>query len=127
MTTDAQAAALTIGRQIDVFTVGTHDEIDVAFASIVQKRTDALLIGTGPLFNTRRAQLATLTARHALPAIHSTREFVEATGLMSYGARISDANRLAGIYVGRVLKGEKPADLPVMLPTKATWRNYRIK
>src|SRR5262245_13152278 len=89
VTADAQAAASTIGRQIDVFSVGSNDEIDAAFASIVQKRTDGLLIGTGPLFNTRRAQLATLTARHALPAIHSDRQFVEATGLMSYGARIS--------------------------------------
>jgi putative ABC transport system substrate-binding protein len=118
VTANAQAAASSIGRQIDVFTAGTNGEIDAAFASLVQKRADALLIGPGSLFNTRRAQLATLAARHALPAIHYSREFVEATGLMSYGARVTDANRQAGIYVGRILKGERPADLPVMQPTK---------
>jgi putative ABC transport system substrate-binding protein len=118
VTADAQAATAAIGRQIEVFTATDSREIDVAFASIVQKRADALLIGTGPLLFTRRAQLATLAARHALPVIHFAREFVEATGLMSYGSSIADANRQGGIYAGRVLKGENPADVPVLQPTK---------
>jgi putative ABC transport system substrate-binding protein len=85
---------------------------------MVQWRADALLIGTNVFFNDRRVQLATLAARHALPAIQSTREFVEAGGLMSYGASSADRNRQGGIYVGRILKGEKLAELPVMQPTK---------
>ena len=84
----------------------------------MQKRVEALLIGPSPLFSVRRAQIATLAARHALPVIHFARQFVEASGLMSYGSSIADANRLAGIYVGRILKGEKPADLPVQQPVK---------
>jgi putative ABC transport system substrate-binding protein len=118
VTADAQAAASTIGRQIEVFTASTNGEIDAAFASLVQKRADALLIAPAPLFQTRRAQLATLAARHALPAIHFAREFVEAAGLMSYGASITDSNRQGGIYVGRIFKGERPADMPVMQPTR---------
>jgi putative tryptophan/tyrosine transport system substrate-binding protein len=118
VTADAQAAAATIGRQIEVFTAGNDSEIDAAFASLAQKGADALLIGPGPLFGARRAQLATLAARHALPTIHYEREFVEGGGLMSYGSSFADTYRQAGIYVGRILKGEKPADLPVMQPTK---------
>jgi putative ABC transport system substrate-binding protein len=118
VTAQAQATASTIGRQIEIFTASTSGEIDAAFASMVQKRADALLIGTNVFFNTRRVQFATLAARHALPAIHFAREFVEAGGLMSYGASTADMHRQAGIYVGRILKGEKAADLPVMQPTK---------
>jgi putative ABC transport system substrate-binding protein len=118
VTTDAQAAAMAIGRDIEVLTANNNREIDAAFASIVQKRLEALLIGPSPLFVIRRAQIATLAARHALPVIHFVREFVEASGLMSYGSSIADANRLAGIYVGRILKGEKPADLPVQRAVK---------
>jgi ABC-type uncharacterized transport system substrate-binding protein len=118
LTADAQAAAAAIGRQIEIFTASTNREIDAAFASIVQKRADALLIGPSPLFFTRRAQLATLASRHALPTIHFAREFVEATGLISYGSNIADATHQGGIYVGRILKGEKPADVPVLQPTK---------
>jgi putative ABC transport system substrate-binding protein len=118
VTADAQAAASTLGRQIEVFTARTNGEIDAAFASMVQRRVDALLIGPGPLFTNHRAQLATLTARHSLPSIHFTREYVEAAGLMSYGSNIANASRQGGIYVGRILKGEKPSDLPVMQPTK---------
>jgi putative ABC transport system substrate-binding protein len=114
----AQAAASTIGRQIEVFTASTNGEIDAAFESIVQKRADALLIGTNAFFISRRVQFATLAARHTLPAIYFGREFVEAGGLMSYGAGNDFLIRLGGIYVGRILKGEKPADLPVMQPTK---------
>jgi putative ABC transport system substrate-binding protein len=113
----AQAAASTVGRQIEVFTASTNGEIDAAFESMVEKRADALLIGTNAFFTTRRVQLATLAARHVLPAIYG-REFVEAGGLMSYGARSDFLHRLGGIYVGRILNGEKPADLPVMQPTK---------
>jgi putative tryptophan/tyrosine transport system substrate-binding protein len=118
VTAHAQATASTIGRQIEVFAASTNGEIDAAFAGMVQKRSDALLIGTNVFFTNRRVQLATLAARHALPTINFTREFVEAGGLMSYGASNADMNRQGGIYVGRILKGEKPADLPVMQPTR---------
>jgi putative ABC transport system substrate-binding protein len=117
VTADAQAAS-TIGRQVEVFTASTNGEINTAFDSMVQKRADALLIGTNLFFVTRRVQLATLAARHALPAIYFQREFVEVGGLMSYGPSNADLQRLGGIYVGRILKGEKPAELPVLQPTK---------
>jgi len=115
---DAQAAAAAIGAQIEVFSASTNNEIDSAFARTADWRAQALLIGTGPLFAARIAQLATLASRHALPAIHNSPEFTGVGGLMSYGSSIADANRLAGIYVGRVLKGERPGDLPVMQPTR---------
>jgi putative tryptophan/tyrosine transport system substrate-binding protein len=115
---DAQAAASALGRLIEVYTASSNREIDAAFASFVQNQADALLIGTGPLFFDRRAQLAMLAASHALPAIHFAREFVEAGGLMSYGTSITDTARQGGIYVGRILKGEKPADLPVQQATR---------
>jgi putative tryptophan/tyrosine transport system substrate-binding protein len=118
VTAYAQATASTIGQKIEVFTASTNGEIDAAFASMVQKRAEALLIGTNVLFNNRRGQLATLATRHALPAIHFAREFTEAGGLMSYGSGNADLARQGGIYVGRILKGEKPADLPIMQPTK---------
>ena len=117
VTADAEVAS-TIGRQVEVFTASTNSEINTAFDSMVQKRADALLIGTNLFFVTRRVQLATLAARHALPAIYFQREFVEVGGLMSYGANNADLQRLGGIYVGRILKGEKPAELPVLQPTK---------
>src|SRR5262245_31860778 len=107
-----------MGLQIELFTASTNREIDVAFESMSQKRADALLIGTNTFFTTRRVQFATLAVRHTLPAIYFGREFVEAGGLMSYGASNDFLYRLSGIYVGRILKGEKPADLPVMQPTK---------
>jgi putative ABC transport system substrate-binding protein len=115
---DARAAAAAMGRQIEVFTASNNDEMDAAFERILRWRAEALLIGTGPLFGVRAGQLATLSARHALPAIHYLRDYVQVGGLMSYGSSIADMSRQAGIYVGRVLKGEKPADLPVMQPTK---------
>jgi putative ABC transport system substrate-binding protein len=90
----------------------------MAFASLVQKQANALLVAPGVLFSNRRVQLITLAARDAVPAIYFDRLFAQAGGLMSYGANISDVMRQVGIYTGRVLKGEKPADMPVMQPTK---------
>jgi putative ABC transport system substrate-binding protein len=115
---DLQAAAVTLGRQIEVLAAGTNREIDTALASLVQKRADALLVGPESLFVTRRVQPATAAMRYAVPAIYAWRESTEAGGLMSYGANLADLSRQAGIYVGRILKGEKPADLPVLQPTK---------
>jgi putative tryptophan/tyrosine transport system substrate-binding protein len=118
LTRDSQAAASAIGRQIEVLTASTNRDIDLAFASLVRKQADALLVAPGVLFANRRVQLTTLAARHAVPAIYFDRQFAEAGGLMSYGANISDVMRQLGIYTGRVLRGEKPADMPVMQPTK---------
>jgi ABC-type uncharacterized transport system substrate-binding protein len=119
---DAEAAAAALGRQIEVFTASTNDEIDAAFASMLRWRAEALLIGTTPLFGGRGArQLAALALRHALPAMGFARDYSEVGGLMSYGSSFDDGIRQAGIYVGRVLKGEKPADLPVAQPTKFTF------
>jgi len=116
-TSDAQSSAAAIGRQIEVFTAMTRS--NAALAHMVQWRAEALLVGASSLFSGRGArQLAALTVRHTLPAIHHFREFVEAGGLMSYGSSFADTGRLAGIYVGRILKGEKPADLPVQQPTR---------
>jgi putative ABC transport system substrate-binding protein len=119
VTREAQAAASTIGRQIEVFSAITNRDIDAAFASLIQKRqADALLVSANDLFLNRRIQLANLAARHAVPAIYGFRENAEAGGLMSYDSSTTDRDRQAGIYTGRILKGEKPADLPVMQPTK---------
>jgi putative ABC transport system substrate-binding protein len=115
---DARAAAAAVGGQIEVFSASTNIEIDSAFARMADWRAQALLIGTGPLFGARIAQLATLASRYALPAIHNSLEFTGVGGLMSYGSSVADAFRLAGIYVGRVLKGERPGELPVMQPTR---------
>jgi putative ABC transport system substrate-binding protein len=117
MIKDVTAAAATIGRQIEIITAGSYREIDTAFAAVVQKRADALLVMPDPMFLTRRVQLATLATRHVLPAIYPGREFVEAGGLMSYGSNQTERFRQVGIYTGRILKGEKPADLPVMQAT----------
>jgi putative ABC transport system substrate-binding protein len=114
---DLRAAAAAIGREIEFFHASTNAEIDTAFASLVQKRTDALLVQNQTLFRTRRAQILTLAARHAVPVIYGERAYVEAGGLMSYGPSASDPNRL-GIYAGRILKGEQPADLPVIRSAK---------
>jgi putative ABC transport system substrate-binding protein len=115
---DVQAAASSIRKQIEVFEAPTGRGIDTAFASLAQKPIDALLVGPSPLLNNRHVQLATLAARHTLPAIANTRVFPEAGLLMSYGTSITDAYRQAGVYTGRILKGEKPADLPVMQSIK---------
>jgi len=118
LTEDVQAAASTVGRQIEAFSASTDREIDAAFASMVQKQADALVIAPSVFLSNRRVQIATLAARYTLPTIHFSREFVEAGGLMSYGSNVRDAQRQAGTYVGRILKGEKPADLPVVQSTK---------
>ncbi len=117
-TRDAQAAASAIGRQIEVLAAGNNDEIDTAIASSVLKRVDALLVSPDILFTNRRVQLVTQAMRHALPAIYPFRAIAEAGGLMSYGSSGSDGPRQAGIYAGRILKGERPADLPVQRATK---------
>ena len=115
---DVQAAALSIGKQIDVLEAPTGRDIDTAFARLAQKPIDALLVGPGPLQDSRRVQLVTLAAYHRVLAIYPLREFAEAGGLMSYGTSITDAYRQAGVYTGRILKGDKPADLPVMQSIK---------
>jgi len=115
---DAQASAAAIGRQLEILAAGTNREIDAAFASLVQKRANALLIGPDVFFTNRRVQLATLTVRHGIPAVYAFREFAEAGGLMSYGTSNTERDRQVGVYTGRILKGEKPADLPVLQPTK---------
>jgi putative ABC transport system substrate-binding protein len=115
---EVQHAARAIGQQIHVFNASSESDLDAVFASIVQRGAGALLVSDDPFFEVRRQQLVVLAAHHALPAIHFAGEFVEAGGLMSYGSSIVDADRQAGIYVGRILRGEKPADLPVMQPTK---------
>jgi putative tryptophan/tyrosine transport system substrate-binding protein len=115
---DLKGATSAIGWQIEVFTAATNSAIDAAFARITQTQPDALLVSPGPLFGNRRVQLATLAARHAVPSMYYDRQFAEVGGLMSYGTSLIDQYRQTGIYTGRVLKGEKPADLPVMQPTK---------
>ena len=115
---DVQAAAAALGVQIRVFNASTSREIDAAYAGLVRERVDALFVGPAPFFNSRRVQLAIGAARHAVPAIFAGRDYVEAGGLMSYGTNIADTYRQVGVYTGRILKGEKPADLPVLQSTK---------
>jgi putative tryptophan/tyrosine transport system substrate-binding protein len=109
---DVELAAQALRQQLVIVTVSSERELDGAFTSIVERGAKALLVGTGPLLTSNRGRLVALAARHAIPAIYALREFVEAGGLMSYGASLVEAYRQAGIYAGRVLKGEKPADLP---------------
>jgi putative ABC transport system substrate-binding protein len=116
--TDVQAAASAMGQQVEILTATTKREIAPAFSDVLQKRADALLISADPLFATRPVQLAILAARHAMPTIYALREFAEAGGLMSYGSNFTDLFRQAGTFAGRVLKGEKPADLPILQATK---------
>ncbi len=117
-TTDTQAAARTLGIGLVIRNARGESDIYSAFESLAQERVNAVIIGTDQLFTSRRDQLVALAARHALPAIYYLREFVEAGGLISYGASSTDAYRLTGGYVGRILKGEKPADLPVQQMVK---------
>jgi ABC-type uncharacterized transport system substrate-binding protein len=115
---DLQASALALGVEIEFLRAGTGREIDTAFANLVQKPGGALLVGPDAVFVGRRAQIVTLAARHALPAIYYVRDFAEIGGLMSYGPDVIISYQQTGSYVGRILKGEKPADLPVVQPTK---------
>jgi putative ABC transport system substrate-binding protein len=112
------AAAQSLGLQVNVVRASTEREIDAAFATLLEGRARALLISPDPFFNTRSEQFAALTLRHALPTIYQYREFAAAGGLMSYGGSITDLYRRVGVYTGRILKGEKPADLPVEQTTK---------
>jgi putative tryptophan/tyrosine transport system substrate-binding protein len=114
---DVETAARHMGLQIQVHNASSSSEIDAAFASIVHERPDALFISSGPFFTTRRVQLAHLATRHA-PAIMGARQYAEVGGLISYGASVADAHRQVGIYAGHILKGAKPADLPVVQATK---------
>ena len=116
--TDLQAAARTLGLQLVVVNARTDSDLETAFTVFSQQRVGAVVIGTSPLFTYRSEQLAALAARHALPAIFSYREFALAGGLMSYGSSAGDRMHQVGIYTGRILKGEKPADLPVQQVTK---------
>jgi putative tryptophan/tyrosine transport system substrate-binding protein len=118
MTRDLEAAARTLGLQLHVLYASNEREFDAAFATITQLRVGALVIGTDASFNSRSKYLAALTARNAVPAIYQYREFVSAGGLMSYGTTVVDTYRPLGIYTGRILKGEKPAELPVQQATK---------
>jgi len=117
-TTEAQDAARALGRQLFVVTARTEGEIDAAFAALVKKLAGGVITISDPFLNSRRDQIVALAARHSLPALYPVRDYVAAGGLMSYGTSIIGAYRQVGVYTGRILKGEKPADLPVMRPTK---------
>ena len=114
----AETAARALGRQIQIAGARSESDFDQVFTAFVQQQVSALVIGGDALFNSQRGRLATLAARHALPAVHFAREYVSTGGLMSYGSSITDAYRHVGIYAGRLLKGAKPNDLPIMLPIK---------
>jgi putative ABC transport system substrate-binding protein len=115
---DVQQAARDLGLGLVVLNGGSDEDLEAASASLTQQRVTALMVGADPFFDTRRDRLIALVAQHRLPSIYQFRDYALAGGLMSYGASITDLYRQVGVYVGRILKGEKPADLPVMLPTK---------
>jgi putative ABC transport system substrate-binding protein len=115
---DAQAAAHALGLKLHILYASTGRDFDAAFATLVRLQAGALVVGSDVFFNTRSDQLAALALRHVVPTIYQFREFAAAGGLMSYGTSITDQYRLAGVYTGRILKGEKPADLPVQQSTK---------
>jgi putative ABC transport system substrate-binding protein len=115
---DTQTAAGTLGLELHILQASTELDLDTAFATLVQLRAGMLVIGGDPFFNSRVEKLGALTLRHAVPAVYQFREFAAAGGLMSYGGGITEQNRLAGVFTGRVLKGEKPADMPVQQAAK---------
>jgi putative ABC transport system substrate-binding protein len=117
-TSDMLAAAAALGRKLLIVKASTERDIDAAFVSLVQQRADAVIVAAQAFFASRQDQLLALAQRHALPAMYDRREVVAAGGLMSYGASLSEAFRQAGVYAGRILKGEKPADLPVTQSTR---------
>jgi putative ABC transport system substrate-binding protein len=118
MLTELEPAARALGLQAQIFNASTSREIDAAFAALAPERPDALFVAPDGFFTSRRVQLAALTARHALPATYSVRDFVDVGGLMSYGASLTDSYRQLGVFAGRMAKGAKPADLPVVQSTK---------
>jgi putative ABC transport system substrate-binding protein len=115
---DVEPAARAMGLQIQVLEANSSREIDVAFATLAQERSDALFVTTSPFFMSRRLQLAHLATRHAVPAVYALRDYAEVGGLISYGASLADAMRQVGVYCGRILKGAKPAELPVVQSSK---------
>jgi putative ABC transport system substrate-binding protein len=115
---EVEKAARILGRQILLLKTGNADDIDAAFGTILQMRAGALLVGAGPFFNNQRDQIVALAARHSIPAIYEFRESALAGGLASYGTSLDDVYRLVGVYTGRILKGEKPADMPVQQSTR---------
>jgi len=117
-TTDLQAAARNVGVELHVLSASSERDFDAVFANLAQLRAGGLVIGSSAFFVARQEQLAALAVRHAVPAVFENRQFVAAGGLMSYGGSLTDAYRLAGVYTGRILKGEKPAELPVQRGVK---------
>ncbi len=115
---EVRAAARKLGQEIRIVQASTESELDAAFATLVEMRVSALLVTGGPFFLNGRDRLLALTAHHALPAVYENHEFTRAGGLMSYGTTVTDVYRQIGVYTGRILKGEKPGDLPVLQPTK---------
>jgi putative tryptophan/tyrosine transport system substrate-binding protein len=117
-TADMQAAARALGKQLLILKAGSENDLDAVLTNLAQQRVDALVVHTEPFFLSRRDHLVELAARHSIPTIYGLREFAAAGGLISYGTKLSDSYRQVGIYTGKILKGEKPADLPIMQPTK---------
>jgi putative tryptophan/tyrosine transport system substrate-binding protein len=115
---DARAAAQALGQKLTIVNAGAASELQTAFSTLVQQGIGGLVIAVDPFLNANAERLATLAAHHAMPAIHFSREYVVAGGLMSYGTSITDAHRQAGVYAGRILRGANPAELPVVQPVK---------